>query len=268
MVVYLDVLILENIIINSFLIFITSQFMKIKINMWRLVLAALFGSLYVILYLLYGKIFSSMIFKLLISFLMILITYMGKSIKKILLGSLILINMSMLLAGFCIFTAASKNIYIDWNNISYKNILLAIMLTYIISWQIFYCLREKRRINNLLYDVEIVSKYGNKIIKCFLDTGNNLKEPATKIPVLIINKSCLKEFNIDPQELIKIPYYTVGSYGSVLNAFMADYINIYTQNEIYRERAFIGITETKISKSEDYDGLLPRGLIIDGGIIC
>lgn len=268
MVVYLDVLMLENMIINSFLIYVTSQLMKIKINMWKLMLASLFGSLYVILYLLYGKIFSSMILKLLISFLMILIAYKGRSIKKILLGSLLLINMSMLLAGFCIFTAASKNIYIDWNNISYKNVFLGIMLTYILSWQSFYYLKEKRRVDNLLYDVEIVSKYGSIIVKCFLDTGNNLMEPATKIPVIIINKNRLKEFNINPQELIKIPYYTVGSHGSVLNAFMAEYINIYTKDEIYREKAFIGIADIKISKNEEYDGLLPRSFIIDGGIIC
>lgn len=267
MVVYLDILIFENFIINSFLIYVTSQLMKIRIKIWALTVASLIGSLYVAAYLFNTELFSFLPFKLLVSFIMIFITYRGRKIKRIIYGSIILIALSMLLAGFCIFTVSSKNLNFSWNSMSYKNILLGIMLTYILLWQIIYYIGEKRRIDSLVYNVEIVSKYGSKIIKCFLDTGNNLKEPVTRIPVIIIYRNCLKEFNIDQHELVKIPYYTIGGFSSEINAFMADYIKIYGKNEIYQRNAFIGLSDKELSKNEEYEGLLPRGYIINGGLI-
>jgi len=267
MVVYLDVLVFENFIIDSFLIFITSQLMRIRVKIWALAAASLAGGLYAAAYLLNTKIFGFIIFKLFFSFIMIFITFRGGKLKRIINGTLVLISLSMLLAGFCVFTIPTNGLFFYWNSISYKNILLGIMLTYILLWQVIYCIRERKKIECLLYNVEIVSKYGNKVIKCFLDTGNNLKEPVTKIPVIIIYRNCLKEFKIDQQELVKIPYYTVGGFSSEINAFMADYIKIYDKNETYKQKAFIGLSDKELSKNEEYDGLLPRGYIMNGGLI-
>ena len=267
MVIYLDTLIIENFIIDYFLLYVTSQFMKIKVKMWSTLLASLAGSLYAAAYLLSTRIFGFILFKLLFSFIMIFITLRGGKLKRIIYGTVILISLSMLLAGFCIFTVPTNDLYFYWNGISYKNILIGIMLTYIILWQIIYYIGEKKKINSLLYNVEIVSKYGSKVIKCFLDTGNNLQEPVTKIPVIIIYSNCLKEFNIDQRDMVKIPYFTVGGFNSEINAFMADYIKIYDKNETYEQKAFIGLSDIKISKNEEYDGLLPRGYIINGGLI-
>ncbi|MDV3427806.1 MAG: sigma-E processing peptidase SpoIIGA [Bacillota bacterium] len=267
MVVYLDTLIFENFIIDFFLLYVTLQLMKIKVKIWSNGLASLAGSLYAAAYLLNTKIFGFILFKLFFSFIMIFITLRGGKLKRIIYGTVILISLSMLLAGFCIFTVPAENLYFYWNGISYKNILIGIMLTYILLWQIIYYIGEKKRINNLLYNVEIVSKYGSKVIKCFLDTGNNLREPVTKIPVIIIYSSCLKEFNIEQSDLVKIPYFTVGGFNSVINAFMPDYIKIYDKNQTCKQKAFIGLSDTEISKNEEYDGLLPRGYIINGGLI-
>lgn len=267
MVIYLDVLIFENFIIDSFLLYVTSQLMKIKVKTGALALASLSGSLYAAAYLMNNKIFGFILFKLFFSFIMISITFRGGKIKKIICGTVILISLSMLLAGFCIFTVPTNDLYFYWNGISYKNILCGIMLTYILLWQTIYYIGEKKKVNSLLYNVEIVSKYGRKVIKCFLDTGNNLREPVTKIPVILIYSNCLKEFNINQEDLVKIPYFTVGGFNSEINAFLADYIKIYDKNETYEQKAFIGLSDTEISKNEEYDGLLPRGYIIDGGLI-
>lgn len=266
MVIYLDVLILENFIIDAFLIYITSQLMKIRIKIWALMLSSLAGSLYAAVYLLNSYIFGFILIKLFFSFMMIFIAFKGADIKRKISGTIIFIALSMLLAGFCLFTASS-DYYFYWNGISYKNVLCGIMLTYIILWQIIYHLKERRRISSLLYNVEIVSKYGIKTIKCFLDTGNNLREPVTKIPVVIIYRNCLEEFNIEKNEMVKIPYYTVGGFSSEIYAFMADYIKIHDKNCVYEEKAFIGLSDKELSKNNEYEGLLPRGYIFNGGLI-
>lgn len=199
---------------------------------------------------------------------MVLIVFKGKGIKNILWGYLILLSISMILAGIIIFTCSKGENMFVISNVSYKNTIISIMLTYLVLCQIVYYLKDKKKILGLSFDVEINTRYGCKNLKCFLDTGNNLKEPITKTPVIIVNCESLKEFKFLDEEFINIRYSTVGGNYGEIKAFKPDSIILHRDKKEYEIKAFIGLIENKLSLEEEYEGLLPRGLMIDGGVLC
>ena len=76
MVVFLDVLIIENLIVNMFLLYVTSQTLKVKVKLRYLFIAGLLGSLYV-LTIIYPvpKFFTSIFLKFIVAAVMILVTF-------------------------------------------------------------------------------------------------------------------------------------------------------------------------------------------------
>lgn len=83
MTIYLDVVLIENIIINFIIIFTTSLISKYKINYARLFLSSLLGSISVIgIYFINLHSIIEVIFKILVSTIMILVAFKFKNIKK------------------------------------------------------------------------------------------------------------------------------------------------------------------------------------------
>ena len=72
MTVYLDVIFLENIVINYIILYVTGLISKSKIKQNKLLLGALIGAIYsIIYYLLKLKIYSSFIIKIILSIVII-----------------------------------------------------------------------------------------------------------------------------------------------------------------------------------------------------
>lgn len=248
-VIYIDILIITNLIINFFLILITSKFMYLKINYIRLIFGEILGAIYSLYILLpdYNFIIS-FITKLLMSVSIILITFEIKNIKLF-----IKVLICFYLTNFCF----SGLVFILWFNFRPKNIIInngiiyfdispvvlifSVLISYLILELINYIFDKNQRQNNLLLQ-EICIKSNNKLIKLIgkIDTGNNLKEPFSQLPVIIIRKNSVKNIlpenfdnfleinnfnnNTNIQNLKNIrfvPYRTVSNEG-ILPAFKPD----------------------------------------------
>lgn len=266
MVIFLDLFFLENVIVDGFLLVLTMQTLKVKANNLFLLIASVFGSLYSILCLAIDiNYISSFPSKIIIAFLMNFILFRRKDILFEIKSTLIFILYSMLLAGICVFIQCSIsnsndfNLHIECYQLNYQ--LLAAMSAYIIVQRIVVYVKDRKSINRFIYEIEIDTKDFKKTVKGFLDTGNELREPVSNLPVIILEKTVLCDIDIDKYAKLLIPYKVVDGKAGNLKAFKPDCVKIKLDEKSLTCSAVIALCENSLSSLGDYNALLSRGLL-------
>lgn len=289
MTLYIDLIVLENIIMNYIIILATGMICRINVKHIRVFLASIVGAVYAILvYIIYLEIYTNPIIKILVSVGMIYIAFNSMNIKMLLKQLLI-----FYLTSFCFGGAAYYLLHnINPNLIRSANgvltgiypIKIAIMggiLGFFIINISFKIIKNKLSKKDMIYDVEIFYKEISSNIKVILDTGNLLTEPITKTPVLIVEAERLK--NIISEEILNnivynndfenvdediktrcsiIPFSSIGKNNGIIIGFRPDYIKIYTEaGEEIRKKVIVGIYNNKIAKNGLYSGLIGLNLL-------
>jgi len=264
-VVYIDLLILENFIVNCFLLEITAKTVRVNVKWILLLISGFIGSLYVII-LFYPEVefLNTLLVKVLVVLIMIFLTFKSKDIGLLVKASIIYILYSMVLAGTCIFMQYSQGVTIINSNyimdFTYKKLFIAIMVIFIIVNRLIIYVKERKDIDELIYKVDIVLNSKLKSVNGFLDTGNELREPVTNMPVILVNKDSVKSFNVENCEKYYIPYRVFNGQTGRLEAFKPDYINIHVGKNIMKKEVLIAISSEKLSGIGDYQALLSRGI--------
>lgn len=266
MIIYLDVLLFENFIVNRFLLEVTAQTVKISINSLYTNLAAFIGSLYILIILQdrlnYLKSFPVKFF---IALIMILITFRRKNIIFNLKIFILFILYSMMLAGLCVFIELNSVKDLDSNMIiydfSYKKLILSFMIMYVILRRIILFIKDRQSLQSYIFDLEIVLNDKSQKLKAFLDTGNELTEPVTGYPVIIVEKNIFKETNLKKEEMFYIPYSVINGYSGKLQAIKPGKIKVNINGCFEDREALIAFCDNKLSQSGDYNALLSRGII-------
>ena len=112
MIVYLDVLLIENFLINFFLITVAMQITGYKFKYRMVGLASILGSLYTLTVFFEPlKIFTNLIFKILIVFIMVKIVLRNKNTISALKVSGVFFLVSIAFSGFCFIFAMAENPY-------------------------------------------------------------------------------------------------------------------------------------------------------------
>ena len=266
-IVYVDVLIFVNFVVNLFILHVTVQTLKKRVKLKWVCLSSFIGSLYVLTvvypnlkYLTYTP------FKILMVIVMILITFREKNILFNIKASIIFTLYSILLAGMCLFIQISNNKNMSFNviiiNFPYEKLLLSVMIIYILIYRIIIFIEDRKKVLTLIYTIDIINKSYKKTIKAFLDTGNELREPATNLPVLIVERDILSEFSLEKNNTFYIPYTVLNGTNGKLVGFKPEYINIHIDNKNIETRdVIIAFCEYKLSKENDYNGLMSRGIL-------
>lgn len=103
MTIYLDVILLENLCMNYIILFATGLIHKVKIKQWRILVSSLIGGIYSILsFAPVLEIYSNIVFKVLLSVVMVYIAFSPKKIK-ILFKQLIIFYLVSFAFGGCAF---------------------------------------------------------------------------------------------------------------------------------------------------------------------
>lgn len=265
MVVYIDILIIENFIVNLFLLLITMKVLRYKYNK-TIYLAALVGAFYTIALFFENSIFTSLPFKLLVVLIMTTITSKSFKILNIIKASITFLIMSFTLAGFSFSFSLMDNQYsifksFEISNYSIKYLLISIMILYIVIVRVVDYLRERALINNFIYEIEITDDKNTLYIKGLLDTGNALREPVTNLPCIIIEDDSLNGFNIQRDEMFYIPYSTIGEEGN-LKGFRNEKVRIRGEDKEWKTvEVIICSCKNKLSKENEFNALLSRGVI-------
>lgn len=266
MVIYGDIVFLENFIVDYFLLNVTSKILMIKAKKSRLLIASAIGALYTFTLLIPKlRIISSLPFQLLIAFIIIAISFKKRNLIIIIKGTIFFVFVSALLSGICFLFLMISNNSITNNNIlssnSIKNIILAIIVIYFFCCRLVNIVKDRAFISNFNYELNLEIDSIQYKIKGFLDTGNELREPASDLPCIIVENWILKDVNLKTRDIYYIPYKGVGIQGKLIG-IKADRIMIKSENEDWKEvQALICLCKDCLSKENDFNALLSRGIV-------
>lgn len=257
--VYVDVLILVNIIVDYFLIRASTLISRITVNNGRIVIASLIGGMFS-LYIFapnYGFIINFLV--LLVTSFVISIFLIGK--RKVI--TYLKFTISYLLINYLfggIMSFICQNIKTDnvmiYNNIVYFGVSPILILIISSIFYIIFTIIEKvfairfPKSSECTVFVKINDFYlsGNGII----DTGNNLREPFSEKPVIICSDKSFMEYMklCDKKKYRAIPYNDISNKG-ILNALICDEAQIvYDSNEFKIYNPIIASCPENISDNE------------------
>ncbi|MBR5154992.1 MAG: sigma-E processing peptidase SpoIIGA [Clostridia bacterium] len=281
-IVYVDVLFLLNFFMNTVTIYISSLLIRQNLKIWRLLICAVFLSLYAcivffpnisFLYSVIGKVFV-----------LLLATYLGfspKGLWELFKGTAILFAVTAILGG-TIFTlifatdfgtvtgsaVSNGEFYI---NVNPSTLILSIFLAYTCVYIISFIKKQATINSRQILDIVIHFQAKKISLKALLDTGCTLCDPISGSPAIIINKHDAKKllpqsfFDFcDEKDGVKIPtnylvryrtlpFSTIDSKKGFLHGFIPDLV--FVNNKVIK-KSIIGISDYRLSPESDFDAIL------------
>lgn len=295
MTIYIDVVLLENLIMNYIILFTTGLVMKIKTKHIRLILASLLGAIYsVVAYAGILKAYSSMILKFILSIIIVFIAYNPQSVKQLCKTLLLFYLTSFVFGGaaFALIYIIKPQDIIMKNGLflgtyPLKTVMLGAIIAFCVIITAFSIVKSKISKKTLFCEIEI--KINEKLVKtkAMIDTGNMLKEPITNTPVVVVESTLLYECipkeilynleniiggdfekvpnNIKEQYISRlklIPFSSLGKQNGMLLGIKAEYIKIKTEEqETKKTNVIIGIYDKSLTKRGEYQALIGIELI-------
>lgn len=296
MTIYLDVVLIENLCMNYIILFATGYLLKIKMNHIRLILSALLGGIYSILaYMEVLEIYSNFILKIILSIVMVYLAYSAKNVKQ-LSKELIFFYLTSFVFGGCAFALLYfiKPQEILIRNGTYigtyplKVAILGGLLGFTITVIAFRFMKKRITKKDIYSNITIYFNEKNVTLVALLDTGNMLRDPITRMSVIVVEKEILRNIlpeiilnNLNkiiggdvPKEVYEdenleyitkfrvIPFSSIGKVNGMLLGFKANKVEIKDdeENKTVKE-VIIGIYENKLSKKNQYSALIGLDLI-------
>lgn len=286
MTIYIDIVLLENLVMNYIILLGTGYIIKARIKHIKLIISSLIGAIYALLaYMEIFPIYANFITKMILAICMIYIAFKPKKIKGLIKELIVFFLVSFSLGG-CAFALlymikpqeifVKDGVYIGVYPL--KIALLGGITGFVITYISFKVVKNHITKNEIIYNAIIKIEEKKLEIKVLLDTGNMLKDPITGDTVIIIEKE--KLYDILPLELLNnidnffefdnkiikneyqtrlriIPFTSVGKRNGMMVGIKADYVSIITDiDEIKKNNAIICVYEKKFSKTDKYSGLI------------
>ena len=194
MTVYLDIVLIENILMNYIILFATGFIQKNEMSQIRLIISSIFGGIYAIVsYLNIIPIYSNFFMKILLSIIMVYIAFNPQNYKKM-LKTILLFYLTSFVMGGC---ALALLYIINPQNINFENgvligtyplkvTIIAGIIGFIVIQIAFRINKRQVKKKDMYCKLEVVINKKIVKIKAYVDTGNMLKEPITNIPVIIV----------------------------------------------------------------------------------
>lgn len=295
MTIYIDVVLIENILMNYIILFTTGLILKIKIKHLRLILASFIGAIYsIIAYMGILEIYSSIVLKIILSIIIVYIAFNPQNIKKLWKDILIFYMVSFVFGGaaFALIYIVKPQDILMKNGLflgtyPLKTVLLGAIVAFIIIITAFTVVKTKISKKDMYCQIKI--KINGKYIKAktMIDTGNMLKEAITNTPVIIVEHTLLYEcmpkeilnnleniiggdFSQVPEDIRKkyisklklIPYSSLGKQNGMLIGIKPETVKIITdEQEEERKNVIIGIYNKSLTKKGEYRALIGIELI-------
>ena len=290
MTIYIDVVLIENLLMNYIILFATGVILKIKITHIRLILASLVGAIYTIIAYVSGlKIYSNIFLKFILSLIIIYIAFNPKNVKKLFKFTLIFYLTSFVFGGaaFALIYIVKpqdilKNNGLILNSDSLKVIFISAIIAFVIITIGFKVVKNKISAKDMYCNISIKLNHKEIETKAMIDTGNLLKEPITNTPVIVVEHTLLYECipkeilnhlenilggdfskipeNIKEEYMPKlkvIPFSSLGKQNGMLLGIKAEEVIIKNEEENKStENVIIGIYNKSLTKRGEYRALL------------
>ena len=290
MTIYIDIVIIENLIMNYIILCATGIVSKNKIRHLRLIMASLLGAIYsVVAYMKILEIYSNIVLKILLSVIIVYIAYNPQTVKKLWKTLVMFYLVSFVFGGvaFSLIYIIKPQDIIMKNGLflgtyPLKTIILGAIVAFAIIIIAVKIIRKKFTTKDMICDIEIMLNNKKINTKALIDTGNMLKEPITNTPVVVVEKILLYECipkeilnNINqiiggdlekiPQQIQSqyisklklIPFSSLGKQNGMLLGIKVQQIKIIKESEeITKENIIVGIYQQSLTKNGEYQSLM------------
>lgn len=267
--IYVDVYFCLNFLMDFVVLFITRIIVKDNKKIYRLTLAAGLGALYATIILIFhlNGIVAYICTYFIMAQLMCMVAFGRAGLKKSLKNILILYMVTFTLSGginaIYYSTNLGKNIIEKANAGTFGNISISFILCFMVTIvtiviAIKDIVRKNLKMSQNIFPVSIYVGSKKISIMALCDTGNSLFDPITKKPVSVIEQSSLSVFDMTKMKYLVVPYNTVGKSHGLLNAFIADSMEV---NGNIIKNAVIGIHQGKLSQNRKYEMILHPSII-------
>lgn len=292
--IYVDILFIINFVMDYIVLWLTAKFSQIRCVPWRLATASCIGSLYSVAVLLPQCGFMGAFWaKLLVSILMVIVAFVPLTLKKL---SRVLLYFYLI--TFSIGGTVFGLIYL-FSNVSFGSGLSDIPVPYLwLVWGFLMVLLAgkwgipylKRSFLSDLLRVPVIIRFCGHELKItgLVDTGNQLVDPLTGEPVVIVEQELIAPYlpsrvrevfaNGGELELTKlansfsdegeilpfrlIPFTTIGKHHGMLLGFKPDEIRILAgDQEIRNKNVVICLYNRRLSPRGAYRALVHPDLL-------
>lgn len=290
MTVYLDIIWALNFMFDSLLLYLTAIILKREIRLWRIFAGGLIGSIIILLvFTPFNEFSGHPVTKLLFSVAMVLAVFGFKRLRYFLKGLMTFYFATFLVGGSLI----GIHYFINFDFQLSSSVMLAsvkgfgdpiswlfVLLGFPLAWHFSKRNVEGIEMTKIQYDslimVRVVINETEFRFKGLIDSGNQLYDPISKMPVMFISiKDRLDEF---PHEIIKmagnpediimgsdsiggnwehkmrvIPCKVVGQEHQLIIGFKPDRILLEKENEIIEsERGLVSFSMQQLSADDAF----------------
>lgn len=290
MTIYIDIVLIENLLMNYIILLTTAIILKIKIKHIRLVIASLLGAIYsIVSYIGITVIYSNFILKIILSILIVYIAFNPPTIKKLWKVLLIFYLSSFVFGGvaFALIYVMKPQEIIRRNGMvlgtyTLKTIILGAVVSFTVIVTAFTIVKNKISKKDMFCKIEIELNGKEISTYAMIDTGNLLKEPITNTPVIVLEHTLLYEcipkeilnnleeiiggdFEKVPEKIKQeymlklklIPYSSLGKQNGMLLGIKSEKVKIMQEEqEKTIKNVIIGIYNKSLTKKGEYRALM------------
>lgn len=251
-IVYVDVLLVINFMVNFILLRVTALLIRRQPTFWRLCLAAAigaFGSL-VIFVPIQSRVIG-LIYKLFLTAVMSVSAFGYNGVKRVLYAAFGLFTVSLLTSGLLLLwqiTVRPKGVLISkgavYFDIGAAALIGCCIAAYLIT-SVLSKLLARASPKTQLCEITVLHAGAVSVFPALIDTGSSLTEPFSHCPVIVCEEQALgsampqelRNFTLSqapPKGLRLVPYKTLNSSG-LLPAFLPDTLLVRLQGETARK---------------------------------
>lgn len=285
MTLYVDIIFLENVFMNSIILLATGIILKDKTKIIRNLISSSIGAIYaIIIYTSHIELYSNIFLKIMLSLVIVYISFKPQNTKSMLKHIIIFYLTSFTFGG----VAFALLYFIRPQDILFQNGVLTgtypikmILAGGIVGFAIvvisFKNIKGKLNKKDMYCNVKLCERENKKVITAIIDTGNFLKDPITKIPVIVAEIDSLD--GLFPSEILHnaskiinggdidlgeyaskirvIPFKSLGKDNGLLLGIKIDKAYIEYQDNVHEiKNIIVGIYNGNLSRSGKYEGLV------------
>ncbi|GAB6100379.1 sigma-E processing peptidase SpoIIGA [Halanaerocella petrolearia] len=286
LVVYLDLLSIVNLVMNYLLLWATAKLSDINYKIWRLLLTSMLGTAYTILIILPKFRFLNQIWiHFIVSVVMILISFAPISYKRLYKSLSYFYLITFVTAGAILalynLTGGSP-LTLNTSPDSGWLIIFGFVIIIIIGKFGWMFIQQKLLPDIFCIPLKIEFEGESQQVTALVDTGNQLEDPLTKTPVIIVEvevlleilpdriKQAFSKYNYNSNQLLDevidtrwsnrfrlIPFSSIGKEDGMLVGFRPDQVTIRTEDEVFTTKeVIIALQASVLDSDNNYQALL------------
>lgn len=273
----IEYVLIDNFVIDFFILFLTSKLLTLNYKVLRLVFAALFGAALALVFpVLNLHIALQILLKILVAITMLLIAFKSSSFKNFALIFLVFISITCLFGGIFVLISLFEYGSLDAMTITLYNKDIPMgLITIMIAFYVFLFngvinyIKNKIKLTKFIFPLTIKTKFKCVKINAYLDSAHNLIDPETQLPVVIINFSTLnKLYKIPIEKIITkqlpkdipnaryINYETIESKNNKMLVFLVEELKISSANKKILKNQIVGLSLVDFKKNFNCDALI------------